>query len=241
MAATGLIAPELKGRGRALTPPEILGEIQRYEARISGILSRFRDYNIAEPDADVYSQLIIEIADLLTDVLGPNQYSKNILVHYNWGVRNQTGSPSQRSVTEILAVIRAAHTRLTRSPELMSPNNRALAEFRASRTHPARSQKIMQAEEHTRQRDHVFVIHGRDEAKWRELRGIIKDTFGLKPIILNEKPDAGCTTVIEKFEHYAKMCNYAIALFTPDDEVSFNSERYLQRLIPLSQGAPYDV
>jgi predicted nucleotide-binding protein len=94
--------------------------------------------------------------------------------------------------------------------------------------HTQRALKKLCKPKNIRARDHVFVIHGRDEAKWRELRGIIKDTFGLKPIILNEKPDAGCTTVIEKFEHYAKMCNYAIALFTPDDEVSFNSERYLQ-------------
>ena len=35
-----------------------------------------------------------------------------------------------------------------------------------------------------------------------------------------EQPDAGCKTVIEKFEKYAQTCTYAIAVFTPDDEKS---------------------
>jgi hypothetical protein len=95
-------------RGRDLTPQGILAEIERYEARVSGILLRFRDYNIAEPDADMYSQLIIEIADLLIDALSPNPCSKNIMAHYNFGVQNYAGCPSKKSVTEILGVIRAA-------------------------------------------------------------------------------------------------------------------------------------
>jgi len=78
-----------------------------------------------------------------------------------------------------------------------------------------------------RQREHVFIIHGRDEAKWRELKDIIANTFRLKPIILIEQPDNG-KTVIEKFEHYAETCSYAIALFTPDDEIHVNNETYLQ-------------
>jgi len=82
-------------------------------------------------------------------------------------------------------------------------------------------------EEHSRQTDHVFIIHGQAEAKWRELKDMIANTFRLKPIILSEQPDAG-QTLIEKFEQYAKTCNYAIALFTPDDEVTFRGKTYLQ-------------
>ena len=79
-----------------------------------------------------------------------------------------------------------------------------------------------------RVRENVFIIHGRDEAKWRELKDIIEDEFGLNPIVLVEQPDVGCKTVIEKFEHYAPTCSYAIAVFTPDDEVTAECGTYLQ-------------
>ena len=72
------------------------------------------------------------------------------------------------------------------------------------------------------------MIHGRDEAKWRELKDIVQTEFRLNPIILMQQPDAGSKTVIEKFEHYAETCSYAIAVFTPDDEVSSGGEAYLQ-------------
>jgi hypothetical protein len=102
-----------------LTPQQIIAELTRYEGRISGILARFRDYKIADPDADIFSQLVIETADPLTDALGSNAYSTNIMEYYNYGVRNSTGRPSQKSVTEIPAVIRAAHTRLARNPGVL--------------------------------------------------------------------------------------------------------------------------
>jgi predicted nucleotide-binding protein len=124
--------------------------------------------------------------------------------HFNHG--NYLDGPSFSSVQGILAVIRAAHTRLKRNPKLLEKK---------------------QAEEHTRQKENIFVIHSRDEAKWRELKDIIKNTFRLNPLILAEQPDIG-KTVIEKFEHYAETCSYAIALFTPDDEVHCNGDTYLQ-------------
>jgi predicted nucleotide-binding protein len=49
----------------------------------------------------------------------------------------------------------------------------------------------------------------------------------LNPIVLLEQPDVG-RTVIEKFEHYAQTCSYAIAVFTPDDEVTADGDTYLQ-------------
>ena len=64
--------------------------------------------------------------------------------------------------------------------------------------------------------------------KWRELKDIIEDEFGLNPIALIEKPDAGCNTLIEKFERYARTCSYAIAVFTPDDEITSASVLELQ-------------
>lgn len=73
----------------------------------------------------------------------------------------------------------------------------------------------------------VFIIHGHNEAKWRELEKIL-NKLHLEPIILGENPDHGATTIIEKFEHYASQCVYAIAVFTPDDQVEKNGKMYLQ-------------
>jgi predicted nucleotide-binding protein len=104
-------------------------------------------------------------------------------------------------------VVRAAQTSFGRNPSAIS----------AAKT--ARDLRV---------RENVFIIHGRDEAKWRELKDIVQDEFGLRPIVLVEKPDAGCNTVVEKFEHYAVTCSYAIAVFTPDDEVNSATGTYLQ-------------
>ncbi len=73
----------------------------------------------------------------------------------------------------------------------------------------------------------VFIIHGHDEAKWRELKTLIKDDFNLQPFILQELPDRG-KTIIEKFEYYAEQCTYAFAIFTPDDVVENNGKTYFQ-------------
>jgi predicted nucleotide-binding protein len=194
-----------------LSPEQILAEIERYESRISGILSRFSGPDsqsmwIAHTDTAAYYQLVIEIAEVFTDALGPNEYSTSIVALYKHGTQNLENEPSLRSVEEILAVVRAAHTRLTRNPVLLEKKR---------------------AEEHLRQKQNVFIIHGRDEAKWRELKDLVKNRFRLNTIILSEQPDFG-RTVIEKFEHYAETCSYAIALFTPDDEVHAGGAAYLQ-------------
>ncbi|MBE7033442.1 MAG: hypothetical protein E7406_04355 [Ruminococcaceae bacterium] len=73
----------------------------------------------------------------------------------------------------------------------------------------------------------IFIIHGHNEAKRRELEALIKEKFNLNPIVLAEQPDQGLT-IIEKFEKYALNCAYAFALFTPDDIVTNNGEQYFQ-------------
>lgn len=73
----------------------------------------------------------------------------------------------------------------------------------------------------------VFIIHGHNEAKWRELKGILESDFGLIAIELSEQPNQGLT-IIEKFEKYAKTCAYAFAIFTPDDIVENNGKKYFQ-------------
>ncbi len=73
----------------------------------------------------------------------------------------------------------------------------------------------------------VFIIHGHDEAKWRELEKILKEDFKLQPYILNELPDNG-KTLVEKFEYYGNQCCYAFAIFTPDDIIENNGTKYFQ-------------
>lgn len=73
----------------------------------------------------------------------------------------------------------------------------------------------------------IFIIHGHNEAKRRELSDMLKERFGLEPIILSEQPDQGLT-IIEKFEKHASQCSYAFALFTPDDIISDGDTQYFQ-------------
>lgn len=190
---------------------EIIAELRRYESELSGILGRFtrtRDgIHIDRGDDPIFRQFVRELIDLFNDALGSNSYSRQIANEFNYGVTNFTGSPSYKSVENIVSVVRAALTRLTRYPDLLSRKK---------------------AEENLKLRENVFIIHGRDEARWRELKDIVKTEFRLNPIVLLEQPDMGARTVIEKFEHYAPMCSYAIAVFTPDDEVKSDSETYLQ-------------
>jgi predicted nucleotide-binding protein len=190
---------------------QIITELQRYEKELSRILASFtRSRNaihIGRGDDPLFRQYVRELMDLFNDSLGNNVYSHQIAGEFNDGVANYLGTPSYKCVENILSVVRASLTRLTRNPDLLVRRN---------------------AQEALRHRENVFIIHGRDEAKWRELKDIIKSEFRLNPIVLIEQPDAGCKTVIEKFEHYAKTCTYAIAVFTPDDQVTFNNETYVQ-------------
>lgn len=190
---------------------QITAEIKRYETELAGILSRFNHIRegiyIGRGDDPIFRQYVRELIDLFNDVLGTNSYSHQIIGEFNEGISNFLRSPSYKSVENILSIVRAAQTRFKRNPEILVRRK---------------------AEETLRHKENIFVIHGRDEAKWRELKDILKSEFRLNPIVLLEQPDAGCKTVIEKFEHYAQTCSYAIAVFTPDDEVTSDEDTYLQ-------------
>lgn len=73
----------------------------------------------------------------------------------------------------------------------------------------------------------VFIIHGHDEAKWRELRDLLEDEFKLEVIVLKEKPGAG-RVIINKFEDYAMECGLAFAILSPDDFVVKGETKYMQ-------------
>jgi predicted nucleotide-binding protein len=188
----------------------INSELENYREQFAGILKRFKKssdgWSINFDDDPVFRQSVVELIDLFNDNLGPNQYSTMIVNHFNDGISNFYRSPSYKSVENIIGVIGAAIKRFERNPNLIE-----------------RRKELVD----NKQKQNVFIIHGKDEAKWRELKDIIQNQFRLNPIILQEQADIG-KTVIEKFEHYAKTCSYAIAVFTPDDEVTSGSETYLQ-------------
>lgn len=191
---------------------DFLNELKRYEEEIDGIRSRFvrtsQEIHIGRDDDALLRQYVRELIDLFLDAIGPNDYSRQIGADFNYAVSNWLHTPSLAGVQNILATVRSARTRFERDPNLLA--------------------KAKVAKANRLERKNIFIIHGRDEAKWRELKEIIKTEFHLNPIVLLEQPDHGCKTVIEKFEYYAPTCSHAIALFTPDDEVTANRETYLQ-------------
>ncbi len=73
----------------------------------------------------------------------------------------------------------------------------------------------------------VFIVHGHDEAKRRELKEILKDGFKLNPVIMMDEPGRS-RTFIEKFEQEAQPCLAAVAVLTPDDVVMGNEGEHQQ-------------
>jgi predicted nucleotide-binding protein len=65
----------------------------------------------------------------------------------------------------------------------------------------------------------VFVVHGHDEVNLLRLRALLRDKFGLNPVILMDEPSSG-QTIIEKFERAATEAAFCLVLMTPDDQVS---------------------
>lgn len=64
----------------------------------------------------------------------------------------------------------------------------------------------------------VFIVHGHDSVSMFELKDFLV-SLGLNPMVLFQLDDLGLT-IVEKFEHYASQCEFAIALLTPDDKVA---------------------
>lgn len=73
----------------------------------------------------------------------------------------------------------------------------------------------------------IFIIHGHDEAKRRELKDLLLAEFNLDAVVMQERAGQS-RTLIEKFEEEASKCNAAIALITPDDCVRVAEHAYEQ-------------
>jgi predicted nucleotide-binding protein len=80
---------------------------------------------------------------------------------------------------------------------------------------PFQSMKLKDTTESIR--DSIFIVHGRDDFNLRDVVARLLKEEGFDAIILDQKPNEGGLTIIEKFEKYASTAKYAIILLTPDD------------------------
>ena len=63
----------------------------------------------------------------------------------------------------------------------------------------------------------VFIVHGRDDGLKEQVARQISEKFGLRPVILHERPNKG-RSLITKFQEEADGIGFAIVLMSPDDE-----------------------
>lgn len=71
------------------------------------------------------------------------------------------------------------------------------------------------AEQVTRNKRKVFIVHGRDNEAKQQVARFISD-IGLEPIILHEQASSGMT-IIEKIERYSNDSDFALVLYTACD------------------------
>lgn len=109
----------------------------------------------------------------------------------------QRGSSQNRLLTQI------ADLRATYQPgELHSPLPKPWAEGDDRPTETA---------------NEIFIVHGHSPRR-QEVAAEIERMTGRPPIVLQEQPDIGSPTVIEKFEREARRAGYAVVIFSGDDE-----------------------
>jgi hypothetical protein len=106
----------------------LLLELAEYEARLTGIESRFKKTRdaiwIREGDAEHLLQYIRELIDLLDSALGkPNRYSNHISSYYTHGIHNMSESPSLQSVRDIIATMKAIQTYIRRPTTVLMQNS----------------------------------------------------------------------------------------------------------------------
>lgn len=77
--------------------------------------------------------------------------------------------------------------------------------------------------------DTVFIIHGHDDELKIELQ-LLLTRAKIKNIVLHEQPDKG-RTIIEKLIEEGISANYAVAIFSPDDNMENGVKRPRQNVI----------
>lgn len=105
-----------------MTRDDALKRLALYDAELRAILSRFvktRDsISISNADKGRLEPIVIELRDLFTDFLGPNDYSSMVVTAYNEGIDNFFYTPSQNCVERLIGIISAASVRIENNPDL---------------------------------------------------------------------------------------------------------------------------
>lgn len=76
----------------------------------------------------------------------------------------------------------------------------------------------------------VFISHGHSEVAKLKLKSFLQDRLGMKAVILADQPDLGLT-VVEKLEKYGRECDFALIVFTADDQTISGDLRARQNVI----------
>ncbi len=86
----------------------------------------------------------------------------------------------------------------------------------------------------------VFIVHGHDETNLLTLKEMLKERFGLQPVILRSRPGKG-RTLIEKFEQEAIQCDFAFVLMSPDDHVQVNRKGKKTKYAQARPNVPFEM
>jgi predicted nucleotide-binding protein len=68
----------------------------------------------------------------------------------------------------------------------------------------------------------VFVAYGSDHKARDDISDVLR-SLGLQPVVISKSPDHS-KSLIEKFEHAARQCEFAVILLTPDDKKVFGTK-----------------
>ncbi|HLJ81968.1 MAG TPA: TIR domain-containing protein, partial [Ktedonobacterales bacterium] len=75
----------------------------------------------------------------------------------------------------------------------------------------------------SRRRKKVFIVHGHQPDLRNEVKQLVIKA-GLDPVILEDQPNRGMMTILDKFEYYAREgVDFAVILCTADDMVASDS------------------
>jgi predicted nucleotide-binding protein len=77
------------------------------------------------------------------------------------------------------------------------------------------SQNVTEA---NKEQKKVFIVHGHDKAMLDEVKQFVNSLKNLKLIVLQEQSEGGSITIIEKLVREAEGVDFAIVLYSPDDE-----------------------
>ena len=75
----------------------------------------------------------------------------------------------------------------------------------------------------------VFISHSHNEVAKHKLKDFVRERLRMEPVILAEQPDLGLT-VVEKLEKYGPECQFALVLFTADDQTVSGEARARQNV-----------